>query len=64
MLAYGMCGNGLKGIRAGIHTLLMPRTEDCIAIFLGSNEAYRTEFLEHPGTYYLTGGWFEAGSDP
>jgi hypothetical protein len=59
-----MCGNGLKDIRSGIHTLLMPKTEDCIAIFLGSDAAYRTEFDAHPGTYYLTGGWLEAGSDP
>ncbi len=64
VLGYGMCGNGLKGIQAGIHTLLMPKTEDCIAIFLGSDEAYRAEFNAHPGTYYLTGGWLEAGSDP
>lgn len=64
VLAYGMCGNGLKGIRSGIHTLLIPGTEDCIAIFLGSDEAYRAEFSAHPGTYYLTGGWLEAGSDP
>ncbi len=59
-----MCGNGLKDIQSGIHTLLMPKTEDCIAIFLGSDEAYRKEFNANPGTYYLTGGWLEAGSDP
>jgi hypothetical protein len=64
VLGYGMCGNGLLGIQAGIHTLLMPRTEDCIAIFLGSDESYRAEFNAHPGSYYLTGGWLEAGSDP
>ncbi|HUH97786.1 MAG TPA: DUF1638 domain-containing protein [Anaerolineales bacterium] len=64
VLAYGLCGNGLKGICSGIHTILMPRTEDCIAIFLGSDEAYRAEFDAHPGTYYLTGGWLESGSNP
>jgi len=64
VLGYGMCGNGLKDIQSGIHTLLMPKTDDCIAIFLGSDEAYRTEFNTNPGTYYLTGGWLEAGSDP
>jgi hypothetical protein len=64
VLGYGICGNGLKDIHSGIHTLLMPRTEDCIAIFLGSDAAYRTEFNTNPGTYYLTGGWLEAGSDP
>ena len=64
VLGYGLCGNGLKDIQSGIHTLLLPKTEDCIAIFLGSDEAYRREFNAHPGTYYLTGGWLEAGSDP
>jgi hypothetical protein len=64
VLGYGLCGNGLKDIQSGIHTLLLPKTEDCIAIFLGSDEAYRKEFDAHPGTYYLTGGWLEAGSDP
>jgi hypothetical protein len=64
VLGYGLCGNGLKDIQAGIHTLLLPKTDDCIAIFLGSDEAYRKEFNAHPGTYYLTGGWLEAGSDP
>jgi hypothetical protein len=64
VLGYGLCGNGLKDIQSEIHTLLLPRTEDCIAIFLGSDEAYRKEFNAHPGTYYLTGGWLEAGSDP
>lgn len=64
MLGYGLCGNGLKGIQAGPHTLLIPRADDCIAILLGSYQAYMTEFNGHPGTYYLTKGWLESGSDP
>lgn len=64
VLGYGLCGNGLDGIQAGKHTLLIPRTDDCIAIFLGSYAAYRREFDEHSGTYYLTKGWLESGSDP
>jgi len=64
VLGYGLCGNGLDGIQAGKHTLLIPRTDDCIAIFLGSYAAYRREFDENPGTYYLTKGWLESGSDP
>ncbi len=64
VLGYGLCGNGLDGIQAGKHTLLIPRSDDCIAIFLGSYTAYRREFDENPGTYYLTKGWLESGSDP
>ena len=64
LLGYGLCGNGLNGIRARQHTLLVPRADDCIAILLGSRQAYREQFEKEPGTYYLTKGWLESGSDP
>ena len=64
VLGYGLCGKGLDGIKAGEHTLLVPRADDCIAILLGSYQAYRREFDAVPGTYYLTKGWLEAGSNP
>jgi hypothetical protein len=63
-LGYGLCGNGLDGLRAGIHTLLVPRADDCIALLLGSPEDYQRQFEDAPGTYYLTKGWLESGSDP
>jgi hypothetical protein len=52
VLGYGLCGNGLNGVRAGKHILLVPRTDDCIAILLGSHQAYQREFDSAPGTYY------------
>ncbi|MBT3189990.1 MAG: DUF1638 domain-containing protein [Anaerolineae bacterium] len=64
MLAYGICGNGLKDIKSGQHTLLIPRTDDCIAILLGSHKKYIEEFYATPGSYYLTKGWLESGSNP
>jgi hypothetical protein len=64
LLGYGLCGNGLNGILSGKHTLLMPRVDDCIAVFLGSYQAYMKEFNSAPGTYYLTKGWLESGSNP
>ncbi len=64
VLGYGLCGNGLKGIQSRNHTLLIPRTDDCIAILLGSYKSYLKNFSQEPGTYYLTKGWLEAGSDP
>jgi len=64
VLGYALCGNGLNNIHAGHHTLLIPRTDDCIALLLGSYEAYRREFQSAPGTYYLSKGWLESGSHP
>ena len=64
VLGYGLCGNGLNGIRSGRHTLLVPRVDDCIALLLGSHRAYIREFETVPGTYYLSKGWLESGSHP
>jgi hypothetical protein len=64
LIGYGLCGNGLDGLKAGPHTLIIPRADDCITILLGSYRAYIEAFREEPGTYYLTKGWLESGSDP
>lgn len=64
VLGYGLCGNGLNGVKAGQHTLLIPRTDDCIAILLGSYDSYRREFSQSPGTYWLSKGWLESGTNP
>lgn len=64
VLGYGLCGNGLHGIQARQHTLLIPRADDCISVFLGSYANYQRQFSDNPGTYYLTKGWLEAGSNP
>jgi hypothetical protein len=64
LIGYGLCGNGLNGIKAGPHTLLVSRVDDCIAILFGSCAAFRKEFDAVPGTYYLTKGWLESGSNP
>lgn len=64
VLGYGLCGNGLDGVHARQHTLLVARADDCIAILLGSYKRYIQEFESVPGTYYLTKGWLESGSDP
>jgi hypothetical protein len=64
LLGYGLCGTGIVGIEARRHTLVIPRTHDCIAILLGSHKEYMKAIGESPGTYYLTKGWLEAGTDP
>jgi len=52
------------GLRATTACLVIPRVDDCIAIFLGSCSAYRQQTKKEPGTYYLTKGWIEVGDSP
>jgi Protein of unknown function (DUF1638) len=64
VLGYGLCGDGLAGVRSGRHTLLIPRADDCVTLFLGSHDAYRREFRAVPATFYLTKGWLESDCNP
>jgi 8-oxo-dGTP pyrophosphatase MutT (NUDIX family) len=64
LLGYGLCSNAVVGLRSDACTLVVPKVDDCIALFLGSRAAYRREARREPGTYYLTKGWIEAGGTP
>jgi len=64
IVGYGLCGNGIVGVKSGPHTLVIPRTHDCVAIFLGSHQLYVQRFFANPNTYYLTRGWLEAKDEP
>ncbi|MDR1598772.1 MAG: DUF1638 domain-containing protein [Oscillospiraceae bacterium] len=60
-LGYGLCSNGVIGLKAGKLPLVVPRTDDCIAVFLGSQERYLNLFNQMRGCYWLNNGWIEYG---
>jgi hypothetical protein len=64
ILGYGLCSMAAVGLKANGCTIVIPRVDDCIAIFLGSRAAYREQFGQEPGTYYLTKGWIEVSDTP
>jgi len=64
ILGYGLCSQAVVGLKAEDCTLVVPRVDDCMAIFLGSESAYRQQLHNVPGTYYLTKGWIKAGDTP
>ncbi|MBN1535681.1 MAG: DUF1638 domain-containing protein [Anaerolineales bacterium] len=64
LLGYGLCSQAVIGITSRKATLVVPRVDDCIAIFLGSRASYNIQCQKAPGTYYLTKGWIEVGDTP
>lgn len=64
VLAYGLCGLGTAGLRAGRHPLVIPRAHDCITMFLGSKERYAERQSACPGCYHYTPGWNRARRVP
>lgn len=64
VVGYGVCGLGTVGLHARNVPLAIPRVNDCIALFLGSDNAYREQFARFPGTYYVSAGWVEEKAQP
>jgi hypothetical protein len=63
VLAFGLCGMATVGLKSQSSTLVVPRADDCIAVFLGSQEAYLKQQRENPGSYFLSKGWIEGRID-
>ena len=61
ILGYGMCSKATVGLVARRSRLVVPKNDDCIGIFLGSDRARREEADREPGTYFLTRGWIGDG---
>lgn len=64
LLGYGMCSKGMIGLHSRRFRLVIPKVDDCIGLFLGSQAEYRRQGRKAPGTFYLTKGWIECGDDP
>jgi len=62
LLGYGLCGNGLAGVRAGAIPLVLPRAHDCCAILLGSLAAFEERFGANPSASWSSAGYVEFGS--
>ena len=64
VLAYGLCSNGVIGLRSRSLPIIVPRGDDCISLFLGSAERYRMLFREMQGVYWYNRGWIEQSFTP
>lgn len=64
LFGYGLCSNGVIGLKVGNQTMVIPRVHDCISLLLGSREQYNSEFEKYPATFYLSKGWVRQEADP
>jgi hypothetical protein len=59
LLGYGLCGNGLAGIKAGPVPLVIARAHDCCTILLGSRAAFEKHFGGTPSASWSSAGYIE-----
>lgn len=64
VLAYGLCGRGTAGLKAGRNKIVIPRAHDCFTVFMGSKEEYARRQAACPDCYYYSPGWNRARRVP
>jgi len=57
LLLFGFCGNAMVGVKAGTHTLILPKTADCIPLFIGSRKERDSFGID---TYFFTEGYLNS----
>jgi hypothetical protein len=63
LLGYGLCGNGILGLRARSTRIVIPRVHDCISLLMGSRHRFAEYFASKPGAYFRSTGWVERAGD-
>ena len=61
VLGFGLCSMAAVGLKASRSRLIIPRVDDCIGLFLGSQDSYKKQVEKEHGTYFLSKGWIDAG---
>lgn len=64
VLGYGLCSNGVIGVGSDTLPLVIPKSDDCMALFLGSQSRYLELFHKYKGIYWYTPGWIEYAFTP
>ncbi len=64
IFGYGLCSNAVIGLSSEKYPLVIPKTDDCIGLFLGSYEKYKECFKENTGTYWYNASWIENSHMP
>ncbi|NLL58920.1 MAG: DUF1638 domain-containing protein [Firmicutes bacterium] len=62
ILLFGNCGNAIQGLSSRESSIVFPRVDDCISLFLGGNRQ-KKELDSKGSAYYLTRGYLEGESN-
>jgi hypothetical protein len=60
LLAYGLCGNSLLGVRSNNLPLVLPKAHDCCTILLGSRNAFKAHFSDNLSASWSCNGYMES----
>jgi len=59
VLGFGLCSNAVIGLKTEHATMVVPKVDDCIAMLLGSNEAFAEQCEKARGTYFVSKAYLD-----
>lgn len=59
-LSFGLCSESIVGVEAIDIPIVVPRVDDCIGVYLGSEQRYLECFEKYKGTYWAFPSWVES----
>ena len=59
-LCFGLCSESIVGIEALDVPIVVPRVDDCVGVYLGSEERYLEYFNKYKGTFWAFPSWAES----
>ncbi len=59
-LCFGLCSESIVGVEAIDIPIVVPRVDDCIGVYLGSEQRYLECFEKYKGTYWAFPSWVES----
>ncbi len=59
-LSFGLCSESIVGVKAIDIPIVVPRVDDCIGVYLGSEKRYMECFEKYKGTYWAFPSWVES----
>ncbi len=62
LMVIGRCGNSVLNLMTGVYETVMPRVDDCISLFFGSDKA-RNDYGREHAAIYMTEGWLRGESN-
>lgn len=62
LMAIGRCGNSVLDLVTGDYETVMPKVEDCISLFFGSDKV-RNDYGREHAAIYMTEGWLRGESN-
>lgn len=61
LMCLGQCGNSLSGVRNGCFELIMPKTDDCLSLLIGSS-LEKARIAATDKAFFMTDGWLRGES--